>query len=241
MTFHTRLRIFPLFAVLALMPLRVAGQETLFLQSGREVPLRRDGRLEDAYAKMLLREAGTFLNQGRLDFARDNCQALLAKGDETVKRAVTALLERIEEVETSSLIILKNGQTFKGKLRVSLRSDHLGIGERRSIPLWKIRQIAAEYFIDYSLVTKTYYVVTVLEVQLRNAPLAKSRLTEEVTIEVEQEDGTVRSAIIGYPYVLLRKHQMGDAFPQMIRDRVSKIVVYPALYEGDLSQVEAKR
>jgi hypothetical protein len=215
-----------------LLPFAVAGEEVLRLQSGREVPLS-DGTLRSGEAQTLLQEAEDFLKQGRLDLARDNCQAIRAKGNGVFVPEITSLLARIEEVERSSFVVLRNGQLYKGKLQGTLRSDHLGIQGRRDIPLWSIKRIEAEYFINYSQVTKTYYVLTLLEVQFRDASSARARITEEVVLQVEEEGGTVRKAVVGYPYVLLHKRGMSQKFPQMIQDRVSKIVVYPALYEGE--------
>ncbi|MFQ5872246.1 MAG: hypothetical protein ACE5JL_00390 [Dehalococcoidia bacterium] len=232
MTFRTLLLPLPLFVALALMPWRVAGETTLRLQSGRELPLS-GGRLRFEYAQTLLREAEDFLNQGRLDLARDNCQVLLAKGDATLAPEATSLMARIDEIERSSFVVLKNGQTFKGKLHVKLRSSQLGVGERREIPLWKIKRIEVDYLIKYSLVSRTNYVVTILDVQFRDAPPMRTRLTEEIIIKVAEEDGVVRRVVLGYPYELLRKEGMGKRFPQMIQDRVSKVVVYPVLYEGE--------
>ena len=146
--------------------------------------------------------------------------------------AAASLSRRIDEVERSSVVVLKNGRSLKGRLRARIRSDQLGLAGREEIPLWRIEKIEAEYVISYSLVTKTFYLLTLLDIRFRDQPPARTTITEEILLEVEADDGSVTVAPLGYPYELLRKDLMGDRIAEVVQDRIGEVIVCPALRDG---------
>lgn len=223
-----------------LLPLESSGESVHRMRSGRELPLR-DGMLRPADLRLLLQEAQNFIRQGRLDLALDNCHTVRTLGHHTLRPEANVLLARIDRIERSSVVELNNGVNFQGKIRINLRSDQLGLPERRRIPIWEIQRIEAEYLLQYSQVTKTYYILTRLEVGFRDASMVRVGLTEEILIEIEKPDTGVQQAAIGYPYQLLRKSYLDTAFPRLINDRVAKIVIHPALYRDNLRPVVETR
>lgn len=213
--------------------------EILRLASGRELVLDR-GRLRPGESGSLLQEAERFLMRGRLDLAEDNRRAVSDRGDPALADAAASLSRRIDEVERSSVVVLKNGRSLKGRLRAKIRSDQLGLPAREEIPLWRIEKIEAEYVISYSLVTKTFYLLTLLDIRFRGQPPAKTTITEEILLEVEADDGSVIAAPLGYPYELLRKELMGDRVAEVVQDRIGMVIVYSALQDGAPSEPDGR-
>ncbi len=101
------------------------------------------------------------------------------------------------------------------------------------MPLWRIKRLRMNYLINYSQVTKTFYLLTELRIDFRDRSKVTTQITEEVTIEIEEADGSLRRAVLGYPSTLLRKDEMGASMPEMIKDRVSMIAVYSSLQGGE--------
>lgn len=207
----------------------------LRLKSGREMLLDR-GRLRPGESESLLQEAERFLVSGRLDLAEDNRRAVSDLGSPALADAAASLSKRIDNVERSSVVVLKDGRSLKGRLHARIRSDQLGLPGRDEIPLWRIEKVEAEYVISYSLVTKTFYLLTLLDIRFRGQPPEKTTLTEEILLEVEADDGTVSAAPLGYPYELLRKELMGDRVAEVVQDRIGEVIVYPALRDGAPSE-----
>jgi len=196
-----------------LLAVPVAAEQGTYRQTDREV----------------LQTAQAFLKQGDLKRTREICHLVQGMGDEALTREVTNLMHEIDEIERSSVATLTDGQIVAGRFRLKLRGDQLGLRTREMIPMGEIRRIDVDYVVSHSKSSQTSYIETLLNIQFRDAAPVNTNLTEEISILVEENDGGFRKIILGYPYELLSRSDLDEEYPQVIRDRVSRIVVYGGL------------
>ncbi|MBI4487592.1 MAG: hypothetical protein HY694_00780 [Deltaproteobacteria bacterium] len=202
--------------------------ETVRLKSGREVEII-DGKIAEEVAGELYREAEGLLKKGRLDLASEYWQLLVEKGRGSAVSQAKATQEKIRKIEYESLILLRNGNVFRGRISVDLRTDLLGLEGKGAIPLWQLEEIVAEYHPGYSQVSKTFYPLTVLEIRFRGGELKTARITREIEFLVEGVDGSVARAVLGKEYEILRSTDLARQLDGMVNDRITKIVIYPGL------------
>lgn len=203
--------------------------ETLRLKSGREVEII-DGRIPHKVAEDLFREASEQLKMGRLEFAGEYWELIADKmrGLPLAARAAEARA-KIPKIEYSSLILLKNGKTVKGKVKAHLRADLLGLEGKEEIFLWQLEEIVAEYHPGYSWVSKSYYPLTLLEIKFRGGERKTSRTMAEIEFEVEGADGSVAKMVLGNRFEILRPHDLGGQLDEKTHDRIIKVVIYPEI------------
>ncbi|MFQ5849880.1 MAG: hypothetical protein ACE5JU_04740 [Candidatus Binatia bacterium] len=202
--------------------------ETVRLRSGRVVEII-DGQVPKKAAEEIYHEAEGLMRTGRLDLARDNWQLILDRGQGHIVSQARAAQEKARRIEYGSLVILRNGEVLRGKVRAHLRTDLLGLEGKKEIPIWQVEEIAAEYHPGYSRVTRTFYPLTILEIKLRNRGIQTSRITREIEFTIETKDGLVRKAVLGKAYELLRPGDLGRRIETVTEDRIIRVSVYPDL------------
>ena len=199
-----------------------AGTGLIRLKSGREV-LVGEKRLETPFSRDLYREARRFLKEGRIDWVLENCHLLKEKGAEEVIAEADDLITKIRKAEYSSVVVLKNGQTYRGKVTAQLnpdylglqgqkvipqlRTDYLGLDGQEKVPFWSVRSIHAEYRAVLSRISGYYYLSTLLNIQFRGKGLViqqtshqessnplESTISKEILIQVEDQEGNLQKA-----------------------------------------------
>jgi len=202
--------------------------ETLVLRSGKEVELI-DGALTPKAAEVVSREASGWLKKGRLDYARENWKLLIERARGGAASHAQVAQKRVQNAEYESFVILRNGKTLTGKVTANLRHDLLGLEGKEAIPVWQVEEIGAEYHPGLSQVSKTYYPLTLLEVKLREHKLQTTRINREIEFLVESTDGSVKKAILGKSYEILRPEELSGQIENATKDRIIKIVIYPSI------------
>ena len=202
--------------------------ETLLLRSGKEVEIV-DGALSPKAAEIVLGEASGWLKKGRLDYAREYWKLLTEKAKGTPAARAKEATERVQNAEFESFIILRNGKTLRGKVAANLRHDLLGLEGKEAIPIWQVEEIAAEYHPGLSMVSRTYYPLTLLELKLRGHKLQTTRINREIEFMVETAPGSVQRATLGKSYEIFRPENLSSQIEDVTKDRIVKIVIYPSL------------
>jgi hypothetical protein len=198
------------------------------LSTGREVHLV-EGRIRAADARALYREASEFLQAGRLEPVYEAAQLLTAKGEPVIADEARRLLASAEEIDFSSVVVLRSGAQITGRIRTPLRSDRLGLEGKEDIPFWKVERIEAEYLINYSAVSKTFYPYTLVEVRFRGGSSATGRLAAESELLLERRDGSLARLFLGLPFELLREGELARRVEQQSKERVGRVLVYSGL------------
>ncbi|MDH3444245.1 MAG: hypothetical protein OEN50_10010 [Deltaproteobacteria bacterium] len=219
-------------ALFLFLPFSPSSGETLQLRSGREVEII-DGRVPDKVAAELLREASALQKSGQLDLAREFWQLLANKTKGPLAARAAAAREKIQSIEYSSVVVLKNGIIAHGKITANLRADLLGLEGKEEIPLWQIEEIVAEYHPGYSAVSKTYYPLTLLEIKFRSGERQTSRTMAEIEFAVAGTDGSLQQMILGSRYEILRPQDVGEQIDARTQDRIMKVMVYAELKKSD--------
>jgi hypothetical protein len=211
---------------------RLAADERLQgpirLSTGREVHLV-EGRIRPDDARAVYREAGDLLRAGRVDQVYEAARLLIARGDSAVADEGRRLLASAEAIDFSSVVVLRNGGQITGRIRSPLRSDRLGLEGKVEIPLWTVERIDAEYLVNYSAVSKTFYPYTLVEVTFRAGSSASGRLADESELILERRDGSLARLLLGLPFELLRQDQLAEWVERQSRGRVARVLVYAGL------------
>ena len=216
-----------LFAV-PLVPAEERSPGPVRLSSGREIPLV-DGRIRPDDARGLYQEATEFLRAGRLEQVYEVARVLMASGDSAIATDASRLLASAEEIDFSSVIVLRSGARITGRIRTPLRSDRLGLEGKEDIPFWKVERIEAKYLINYSAVSKTSYPSTLIEVKFRGGSSATGRLADESELVIERRDGSLARLFLGLPFELLQEDELARRVEQQSKERVARVLVYSGL------------
>ena len=219
------------FVTLFLQPPPLLG-ETLRLRSGKEFQII-DGKVSEKETEEIFREAEEMLQGGRLDIAGEYWQMVIDRGRGTLVSRAKSAQARLPKIEYGSLLLLRNGEIFKGKIQANLRADLLGLEGREEIPIWRVEEIVAEYHPGYSFVSKTFYPLPLLETKFRRGELKASRITSEIEFVVEATDGSVAKALLGREYEVLRTGDLGGQLQAMTTERIIKVVIYPDLKRSE--------
>lgn len=218
-------------AYLVAVPPLLAEERTygpIRLSSGREIALV-DGRIRPDDARGLYQEASELLRAGRLEQVYEVARLLVAKGHSAVAEEARRLLASAEEIDFSSIVVLRSGARMTGRIRTPLRSDRLGLEGKEDIPFWKVERIEAEYLINYSAVSKTFYPYTLVEVKFRGGSSATGRLADESELLLEQRDGSLARLFLGLPFELFREGELARRVEQQSKERVGRVLVYSGL------------
>lgn len=198
------------------------------LSSGREIDLV-DGRMRAEDARALFQEANELLQAGRLEPVYEAARLLMARGDSAIAAEARRLLASAEQIDFSSVIVLRNGARVSGRIRIPLRSDRLGLEGKAEIPFWKVERIDVEYLINYSAVSKTLYPYTMIEVTFRGGSSATGRLADESELLLEQRDGSLTRLLLGLPFELIQDGELARWVEQKSQERVARVLVYSGL------------
>ena len=219
------------FVTLFLQPPPLLG-ETLRLRSGKEFQII-DGKVSEKETEEIFREAEEMLQGGRLDIAGEYWQMVIDRGRGTLVSRAKSAQARLPKIEYGSLLLLRNGEIFKGKIQANLRADLLGLEGREEIPIWRVEEIVAEYHPGYSFVSKTFYPLTLLEIKFRGSELKSARITGEVEFVVHTADGRVKRGLLGKEYQVLNPDDLVGQLSAMTADRISKVVIYPDIKRAE--------
>lgn len=195
----------------------------------------------------LYEEAKGFLRRGKVDLALENCQFLKERAKGEVVSQAAALIEMVKEAEYSSVVLLKNGQVYTGKVTAQLRpdyvglqgqkvppklrTDYLGLEGQDEVPPGSLESLRADYLVGLSRISGIFYLTTMLEIRFRGGGTNGSTISKELEIQVEAKDGVVQTFIIGHDYVMLKEPDLRGQMEDRTRDRVAKILFYPLLDE----------
>ena len=236
------------------------GKGLIRLKSGREV-LVGEKKLKPRLSQDLYQEAIRFFKEGRIELVLENCRLLEEEGAEEITKEASDLIEKIDEAEYSSIVVLEDGQTFKGKVTAQLnpdyiglhgqkvtprlRTDYLGLEGQKEVPFWSMISLQAEYQAKLSNISGYYYLTTVLEIQFRGKPqkaqrtsrrgnggrVESSTISKEIWVHVDDREGNVRHFVMGHDYQMLKEEDLAGQVEELTRGRVKKIHFYPLLDE----------
>lgn len=231
----------------ALFPL--AGSEEpprdlIRLKSGREVA---PSRLTPILTRELFEEAKGFLRKGKVDLGLENCQILKEYGKGEIVSQAISLIGMVNQAEYSSMVLLKNGQVYTGKVTAQLRPDYLGLQGQKvtsklrtdylglegqeEVPMGSLESLKADYMVGLSRISGFFYLTTLVEIRFRGGGSSGSTISKEIEIRVETKDGTSQTFIMGHDYMMLKEPDLKAQLEERTRNRVSKVLFYPLLDE----------
>lgn len=219
-------------------------RDLIRLKSGREVV---PSRLTPILTRELYEEARSFLRKGKVDLALENCQLLKDYGKGEIVSQATSLTEMVKEAEYSSVVLLKNGRVYTGKVTAQLlpdylglqgqkvppklRTDYLGLEGQEEVPMGSLESLKAEYMVGLSRISGFFYLTTMLEIRFRGGSTTGSVISKEIEIRVESTDGTAQIFIMGHDYKMLKEPDLKAQVEDLTRNRVAKVLFYPLLDE----------
>lgn len=231
----------------ALLPLANSEEpprDLVRLKSGREVV---PSRLTPILTRELYEEAKGFLRKGKVDLALENCQLLNEYGKGEIVSQATSLIEMVKQAEYSSMVLLKNGQVYTGKVTAQLRPDYLGLQGQKvpsklrtdylgmegqeEVAMGSLESLKADYMVGLSRISGFFYLTTMLEIRFRGGSTTGSTISKEIEVRIESKDGTAQTFILGHDYQMLKEPGLKAQVEDLTRNRVAKVLFYPLLDE----------